>query len=116
MSDGETLSRWTVCGRCHAVRGGLIGTVDGVTVWQRCHCVPAEGLLTQPRVGDFNAEIELCRACGLVPLRSGSRWSVWFCGPCATQGDAPQRACRSLRGPYWPSQPDERSQRPQRLA
>lgn len=32
MSDGETLSRWTVCGRCHAVRGGLIGTVDGVTV------------------------------------------------------------------------------------
>jgi hypothetical protein len=82
MSDGESLSRWTICGRCHAVRGGPIGTVDGVTVWQRCDCVPAEGLPTQPRVGDFNTEIELCRACGLVPLRSGSRWSAWFCEPC----------------------------------
>lgn len=85
MSDGESLRRWTVCGRCHAVRGGPIGTVDDVTVWQRCDCVPAEGLPKQPRVGDFNTEVELCRACGLVPLRSGSRWSVWFCEPCATQ-------------------------------
>lgn len=85
MSDGDGLPRWTICGRCHAVRGGPIGTVDGVTVWQRCDCVPAGGLPAQPRVGDFNTALELCRACGLVALRSGSRWSVWFCGPCATQ-------------------------------
>ena len=87
MSDGEGLRRWTVCGRCHAVRGGPIGTVEGVTVWQRCDCGRSEGLPPQPRIGDFNTEIELCRACGLVPLRSGSRWSVWFCGPCATQAN-----------------------------
>jgi hypothetical protein len=85
MSDGDDLARWTICGRCHTVRGGPIGTVDGVTVWQRCACVPAEGLPAQPRMGDFNTELELCRACGLVLLQSGSRWSVWFCGPCATQ-------------------------------
>ena len=85
MSDGESLRRWTVCGRCHAVRGGPIGTVEGVTVWQRCDCARSEGLPPQPRIGDFNIELELCRACGLVPRRSGSKWSVWFCGPCATQ-------------------------------
>jgi len=85
MSDRESLRRWTICGRCHAVRGGPIGTVDGVTAWQRCDCVPAGGLPAQPKVGDFNTALELCRACGLVPLRSGSRWSVWFCRPCATQ-------------------------------
>lgn len=85
MIDGESLRRWTICGRCHAVRGGPIGTVDGVTVWQRCDCVPAGGLPVQPTVGDFNTALELCRACGLVALDSGSRWSVWFCRPCATQ-------------------------------
>ena len=26
--------------------------------------------------------VELCRCCGLVPLRSGSRWSVWLCDGC----------------------------------
>lgn len=31
MSDGESLRRWTACGLCHAVRGGPIGTVGGVT-------------------------------------------------------------------------------------
>ena len=85
MSDGESLRRWTICGRCHAVRGGPIGTVGGVNVLQRCDCVPAGGHPAQPKVGDFNTALELCRACGLVPLQSGSRWSVWFCGPCATQ-------------------------------
>jgi len=84
MTEGEGLRRWTICGQCHAVRGGPIGIVDGVTVWQRCDCVPAGGLPAQPKVGDFNTEVELCRACGLVLLQSGSRWSVWFCGPCAT--------------------------------
>ena len=88
MSDGESLRRWTVCGRCHEVRGGPIGTVEGVTVWQRCDCARSEGLPPQPRIGDFNTEIELCRSCGLVPLRSGSRWSVWFCGPCAKQASS----------------------------
>lgn len=85
MSEGESLRRWTICGRCHAVRGGPIGTVDGVTVWQRCDCVPAGGLPVQPKVGDFNTGLDLCRACGLVALQSGSRWSVWFCGSCATK-------------------------------
>ena len=64
MNDGEGLGRWTICGRCHAVRGGPIGTVDGVTVWQRCDCVPEEGLPAQPKIGDFNTALELCRACG----------------------------------------------------
>lgn len=31
---------------------------------------------------DFNTAVELCKCCGLEPLRSGSRWSVWFCDEC----------------------------------
>jgi len=31
---------------------------------------------------DFNEWACLCRCCGQVVLRSGSRWSVWFCQDC----------------------------------
>jgi hypothetical protein len=42
--------------------------------------VPIEG---QQKVQlDFDCPAELCRCCGQQLLRSGSRWSVWFCTPC----------------------------------
>ena len=31
---------------------------------------------------DFNEVATLCYGCGAALLRSGSRWSVWFCGTC----------------------------------
>lgn len=31
---------------------------------------------------DYNEAVCLCRCCGLTPLWSGIRWSVWFCSPC----------------------------------
>lgn len=34
---------------------------------------------------DFRLHVDLCRCCGRVPLRSGSRWAVWFCGACKEQ-------------------------------
>lgn len=39
---------------------------------------------TWPRF-DFNRQVDLCYCCGRVPLRTGSRWSVWFCNPCKEQ-------------------------------
>lgn len=71
-----------VCGKCHALRGGPIATVDDVAVWQLCDCATVEERTAQPRVWDFSTAFELCRCCGLEALRSGSRWSVWFCAVC----------------------------------
>jgi hypothetical protein len=34
---------------------------------------------------DFNIAVELCYCCGQVPLRSGSKFSVWFCDACKEQ-------------------------------
>lgn len=34
---------------------------------------------------DFNRHVDLCRCCGTVALRSGSRWAVWFCAACKEQ-------------------------------
>ena len=31
---------------------------------------------------DYNIAAELCQACGCAVLRSGSRYSVWFCSEC----------------------------------
>jgi hypothetical protein len=31
---------------------------------------------------DFNTYVELCRCCCLEPIKSGSRWSVFFCSEC----------------------------------
>jgi hypothetical protein len=31
---------------------------------------------------DFNTIVELCYCCGQEELKSGSRWSVWFCEEC----------------------------------
>lgn len=73
---------FVVCGRCQRVRGGPIGTVGAVTVWQLCACSSTEEHRAQPRVGDHNTAAELCRCCGLELLDSGSKWSVWFCRTC----------------------------------
>ena len=61
-----------VCGTCHRLRGA-VGELS-----QRCRCQPSE---TWPG-WDISQAKELCRTCGLVALRSGSRWSVWLCDTC----------------------------------
>lgn len=78
----RTTTPFVLCGRCQLVRGGPIGTVEAVTVWQLCACSSVEEHGAQPRVGDHNTAVELCRCCGLELLNSGSKWSVWFCGSC----------------------------------
>ena len=73
--------RMLICGQCHELKGLVPGRIDGAR--QLCSCSPVALRESQPLWGyDYNTYAELCRCCGLVLLRSGSRWSVWFCGPC----------------------------------
>jgi len=66
-----------ICGSCHQIRGTALAGFH-----QRCACEPLPDP-EEPRYGhDFLMAAELCRCCGLVLLRSGSKWSVWFCVPC----------------------------------
>lgn len=76
------VTAYAVCGTCHSVRGGPIGSLDGVQVHQLCHCATADEHADQPRIFDHNTKFELCRCCAVEALQSGSRWSVWFCGEC----------------------------------
>lgn len=69
-----------VCRACGRLAGRGTGTGPGVSRAQRCDCHPRREK-TWPDY-DFNLAVELCRCCGQVALRSGSRWSVWFCAGC----------------------------------
>jgi hypothetical protein len=100
-----------------------LGPLDGLTICPTCRtlkgrCIPSIGNSRRPRVqecrcerrarprGEENPEwkgfdvpkaVELCYSCGLVPLRSGSRWCVWLCKPCATRaGELNGRAARPI--------------------
>lgn len=70
-----------ICGRCCALRGKI---PDDDGAGQRCKCTPLEVRQQEPTWHryDYNTYAELCRCCGLVLLKSGNRYSVWFCEPC----------------------------------
>ena len=66
--------------------------LQGAVSRQRCRCpdkVP-EGR-TWPGY-DFNEHLHLCECCSMMVLRSGSRWSGWFCEACKGQVDELNRA------------------------
>ena len=70
-----------ICGQCHELKGIVPRRTDGTL--QLCSCSAVEVHRAQPSWGgDHNTYAELCKCCGLVLLRSGSKWSVWFCVPC----------------------------------
>jgi hypothetical protein len=51
----------------------------------RCPTHTSEGNESRWPRFDYNRLVELCNCCGAVPLRSGSKWSVWFCDACKQQ-------------------------------
>ena len=85
-----------------------LGPLKGLEICPSCRtlrgrCVPSLGKSRRPREQECRCErrtrpqgekhpewngfdvpmaVELCYCCGLVPLRSGSRWSVWLCAGC----------------------------------
>jgi hypothetical protein len=75
-----------ICGRCRELKGPVPDRNDGVQ--QLCECTPLEIRRAQPRWADTNLYAELCYCCGLVLLRSGSKFSPFFCEPCASSVNA----------------------------
>jgi len=69
-----------VCRTCGGLSGRFV--FHGTSLDQTCICFGRSEPLW-PRY-DFNEALTLCHGCGGRVLKSGSRWSVWFCEPCKT--------------------------------
>jgi len=93
LVDGHLeLGALALCGACKRLRGSWCSTGASAIHEQRCACarVVARPVPVASEDGgselwsgyDYNLVAELCRCCGLDVLRSGSRWSVWFCEHC----------------------------------
>ncbi|HWW53634.1 MAG TPA: hypothetical protein VNY84_07690 [Acidimicrobiales bacterium] len=63
-----------ICPTCFCLRGPV-----GDGRLQRCTC---ERVDDRWPGYDFNQAWELCHCCGAEVLKSGSRWSLWFCEEC----------------------------------
>jgi hypothetical protein len=74
----EGTRRFRLCGICHELYEPV--PAPGFPTPQRCRCRPSDKP-TWPRF-DYNEHLRLCECCRLEPLKSGSRWSVWFCEEC----------------------------------
>jgi hypothetical protein len=77
-------SQMCICGLCFGIAGPwrYLDRAPTHLLIQECTCTKASTrYATWPRF-DFNEAVTLCRCCGLELLRSGSKWSVWFCGAC----------------------------------
>jgi hypothetical protein len=72
---------FVLCGTCHELYEDA--PQPGFATPQRCKCRRTDEP-KWPRY-DFNEHLHLCECCRLVGLRSGSRWSVWFCEECKTR-------------------------------
>jgi hypothetical protein len=77
-----------VCGGCFTLRGPFpyVWNDTDYSFVQECRCErdarPPGERAPKWISFDFNTAAELCRGCGAVALRSGTRWSIWFCDEC----------------------------------
>ena len=57
--------------------------LQGAITRQHCRCTDEDrGQESRWPRHDYNEHLHLCECCGMEPLRSGSKWSVWFCNEC----------------------------------
>ncbi len=70
-----------VCGACHRISGSILD--QGWKQTCRCEDLGTQGERWRNR--DFATNAELCYCCGAVLLRSGSKFSVWFCRACKAE-------------------------------
>lgn len=78
-----------VCTECGNIYGLWHDPSRGIDYYQKCGCksvkpgMPPEGKSKKKWKGfDYNEVVTLCHSCGQEVLRSGSKWSVWFCKEC----------------------------------
>jgi hypothetical protein len=87
MAD-QPFASFEVCVRCYELHGPFDHAWKGTQYRfvQECRCereARPDGERQPTWMSfDFNDGAELCYGCGAELLRSGSRFSVWFCGPC----------------------------------
>ena len=77
--DTSTLA---ICGKCFEICGSV--SVEGASYQQLCSCRPLRArrnVKFGPR-NDYATYVELCHACGLEAIPSGSKWSQFFCSDC----------------------------------
>lgn len=94
---GETslvtgVARVEICRECLGVRGPCFDTFSRIERTQRCACEPEE---PRWKAYDYNRAIELCRGCGADTVKSGSRWSPFFCETCKVHVDRYNRVAGS---------------------
>ena len=77
------VARARVCGACAQIYGPVIIRPGDMVLErvQRC-CQGGEGPEREWPWYDFNAAAQICDACGADVVRSGSRWSSYYCAPC----------------------------------
>ena len=84
----DECASFQICGVCYTLRGCIGGNSERR---QECDCAMSQvraGLRPSPTPWpgfDFEEAATLCYCCGAEVLRSGSRWSVWFCDACKEQ-------------------------------
>ena len=81
-ANSHNTSKLLICPWCFEVYGAV--EIEGVAYKQTCSCRPrGPGQNPKPAPGaDYATYVELCRACGLEAVSSGSRWSRYFCPDC----------------------------------
>jgi len=82
-----------ICSDVHGVAWERGSAESRLARHQLCRCVIARGGIGQWPGYDFPTAVELCRCCGSVALRSGSRWSDWFCEVCKPAIETVNQAC-----------------------
>ncbi|MDD4230900.1 MAG: hypothetical protein PHG45_05925 [Dehalococcoidales bacterium] len=89
--NGANIMSLSVCRKCFQLTGRTT-LDDGQEVEQKCGCVgpgQKKWQLNFPDgyspVFDFNKAYEMCYCCGLAVIRSGSRWSIFYCDDCKTK-------------------------------
>ena len=68
-----------LCRKCLVLRGPFFDSHNGCERVQRCGCEPAD---PPWNAFDYNRAAELCRCCASRVIRTGSKWSAFFCDVC----------------------------------
>jgi hypothetical protein len=79
MAGNDLAAHMELCRKCLVLRGPFFDSHNGCERVQRCGCAPREPLWN---AFDYNCAAELCRCCASRVMRSGSKWSVFFCDAC----------------------------------
>jgi len=79
MFDEREAAQLEVCRTCLCLRGPFYDSWNGCDRVQPCACDPKQPLWN---AFDYNTWAELCQCCSAEVLRSGSRWSPFFCDEC----------------------------------